>query len=876
MHAASSPNFLSAQALDANNNANSASGQQPTATQQPQQQPQLASYTSDEMAFHRLFPQVPLSEKLVESFQCGLSRKKIVRMGRMYLTSLRICFHSSFMKENVVIDWDQVTLVEKKSNFVFEAVIVEVGGGQGERHFFSAFMYGVTDQAHKLMTMLWTVRTKYGAAMEASNSAADPSSLAAVEGGEPSALQPVIAAAASQHPGARSSSPVAVDDPPPAADGDGPSHGDRDAASSSDPPPTRAGGSVDRRPAHESPARRPRPVESDEALAAPVREYVSPAASKGRTLTPIPQPQPQPPPPAKAVQPVSSPQTGPASQQSAAAPLADASHEILKHFPTVAKSETVVDRFQCSYVSGVHRLGGLYITTNYILFHSLMMSEGLLIKFSDVASIEKEQTIIILDGIVVTTRAGVAHSFTSFVSRDAAFNILVHFLGPHKKKLEKERSIAAAAAAAAAAVKTVTPPSSPVLASLPSTGVVPATGNNAPDASAPSSSSPAGGSSLSIFRTATSVSNLDSFPRVTSLDEFSKVLTDFGTGLSPVSCFVKEISPEKDLPKGFTILDVFKELFDDETSFLDEYHEQRQDTARTWEPWRPALPGSPAACGQRKLLCTTIIRAVFATACPFTEFQRYGFMVIDGVPTLAVQFSGQAVGVMFSDAFRAESLIILRQDPSKGCVTVRVLGHIQFLRSVWVKGKILSTALDVEMPECYSTMTAMAVKRLNTKTPSATGGVPLPAASGGVVAAVVASPPPPTPPAYAPLPASAAPTSSGAGSSAGAPPSDQTGTVRHIVVAVCLLGLFFSVRGLLTALTFNTDSYFSTSAFSPTLTGEPCKGECTANGSNNMIGEMAAASCFANAIVTLLRPVVVAALCGSSVFFVTKLQGLLL
>ncbi|CUG86489.1 Hypothetical protein, putative, partial [Bodo saltans] len=114
-----------------------------------------ATYTPDELAFHKLFPQVPLNEKLVESYQCGLSRKKIVRMGRLYLTSLRLCFHSTFLSESLMMEWEQVDAVEKKENFVFEAIVVK--GSAGETHYFSAFMYGMTDQAHKMTTMLWNV-----------------------------------------------------------------------------------------------------------------------------------------------------------------------------------------------------------------------------------------------------------------------------------------------------------------------------------------------------------------------------------------------------------------------------------------------------------------------------------------------------------------------------------------------------------------------------------------------------------------------------------------------------------------------------------------------------------------------------------------------
>eukprot|EP00388_Colpodella_angusta_P029796 GDKK01017659.1.p1 GENE.GDKK01017659.1~~GDKK01017659.1.p1 ORF type:complete len:313 (+),score=26.67 GDKK01017659.1:2-940(+) len=95
---------------------------------------------------------------------------------------------------------------------------------------------------------------------------------------------------------------------------------------------------------------------------------------------------------------------------------------------------------------------------------------------------------------------------------------------------------------------------------------------------------------------------------------------------------------------------------------------------------------------------------------------------------------------MFSDSFRAETMMIFEEDYINGapigleapsdaeaatanpntyfnpnrsnvCVTMKCYGYINFLRSVWVRGKILSAALT-EMPECYKTLSALMVKRL--------------------------------------------------------------------------------------------------------------------------------------------------------------------
>ncbi|RNE99938.1 uncharacterized protein Tco025E_08998, partial [Trypanosoma conorhini] len=179
----------------------------------------------------------------------------------------------------------------------------------------------------------------------------------------------------------------------------------------------------------------------------------------------------------------------------------------------------------------------------------------------------------------------------------------------------------------------------------------------------------------------TSEPDISKFPTVDSLDDFSKVLTDYGTALSDFSCFTRELVDPILLPEGKTVLDVFKVCFDDDASLLEEYHKARNDTKQKWEPWRPANAGSPPFSGQRKFTCTTTIKAVVSKSCPFTEYQRYAFMNVGGnKPALVVQLSGQAEGVMFADAFRAEALLIFTQ--SDLGVAMRVLGHIQFLRDV--------------------------------------------------------------------------------------------------------------------------------------------------------------------------------------------------
>ncbi|KAH9599243.1 VASt domain [Trypanosoma melophagium] len=586
-----------------------------------------ALYTPEEQVFHRLFPQVPLSEKLVESRQCALTtkKKKFARMGTLYASSLRVCFGSSFLRDPIMVRWEDVTSVDKDSNFIFDSIVIKTR--QEEELMFSGFLSGGTGQIFKLLRTLWTVRARY-----------------------------VLSGAAL---------PVQASIPPPAIPLPRPSKSPDLLPSPSEGDTLRGEGGGREEEEEEEKEERENSSNNSVAPIKPIITEILPSTPPNNGTKSDPDTM------------FNSDKSNENEEKSNAAPMdtskkfigqdsAPEKYEVLQQFPSIPKSEPLIDYFQCSYASGVHRIGRLYITTNYILFSSVMMAERLQISFKDVKGIEKEQTMMILDGIAVRLNNGPTHSFTSFVSRDAAFNILTHFFN---------------------VMKMLNPPTQNIPYVIDTVdGKV-------------------------VFTTKTSEADVSKFPVVDSLNEFSKVLTDYGTALSDFSCFTKELMDPVVLPEGKTVLDVFKVCFDDGTSLMEEYHRDRKDTDQKWELWRPALTGSPPFSGQRLFTCTTIIRALVAKSCPFTEYQRYAFMNVGGrEPTLVVQFSGQASGVMFADAFRAEALLVFAQNDSK--LTMRAFGYIQFLRDVWVKGKILRTSIDNEMPECYRGLSSMLTERL--------------------------------------------------------------------------------------------------------------------------------------------------------------------
>lgn len=218
------------------------------------------------------------------------------------------------------------------------------------------------------------------------------------------------------------------------------------------------------------------------------------------------------------------------------------------------------------------------------------------------------------------------------------------------------------------------------------------------------------------LRTTTCENDESKIPSAASFDAFSQITTDYSSAFSDYSCFVKEITEPAKLGVGKGVLDIFGLCFDDDCSVLADYHAERKDVDQKWEPWRATLDGG-AFRGQRQFTCTTPVKAMMGKPYAFIEYQRYAFLKIDGVLTLILQFSSQVPGVMFGDAFRAESVGVFTQSGSgeSAEVTMRAYGYVQFMRNVWVKGRILSTTLDNELPEGYKMLKRLITAAVNRK-----------------------------------------------------------------------------------------------------------------------------------------------------------------
>lgn len=83
--------------------------------------------------------------------------------------------------------------------------------------------------------------------------------------------------------------------------------------------------------------------------------------------------------------------------------------------------------FSCAFVSDILLQGFLYITKNHIAFYSNVFGyiTKLLIPFAAVARISKEKTVKIIPNAIAVATIDERHVFSSFLSREAAYQLMV-------------------------------------------------------------------------------------------------------------------------------------------------------------------------------------------------------------------------------------------------------------------------------------------------------------------------------------------------------------------------------------------------------------------------------------------------------------------
>ncbi|XP_055677788.1 uncharacterized protein LOC129786659 isoform X2 [Lutzomyia longipalpis] len=103
-----------------------------------------------------------------------------------------------------------------------------------------------------------------------------------------------------------------------------------------------------------------------------------------------------------------------------------------RHFQQVSAEERVINYFSCALVSDILLQGHLYITDNYFAFYSNVFGfvTKLLIPIVSVVKISKEKTAKIIPNAVGVATIDERHVFGSFMSREAAYRLMVSVWRP--------------------------------------------------------------------------------------------------------------------------------------------------------------------------------------------------------------------------------------------------------------------------------------------------------------------------------------------------------------------------------------------------------------------------------------------------------------
>eukprot|EP00760_Papus_ankaliazontas_P018833 PhM_4_TR176/c0_g1_i1/m.64498 len=684
----------------------------------PSQQPEGPA------AFHKNFPHLAATEDVLHDYQCSYSKNKLHRVGRIFLTSKHICFCSLFCEAFAIAFSDVIDIHKKANLLLLEAIAIRTAK---EEHFFTAFLF--RDQAFQAMVQLLS------AARCASESTPPPQPLGhknpspevssgrttpplraatptpADQGavvGSPSDMDPVS-------PRPRRPHRPAISTPPPsslapvAADDNSNTNNNTASLGTTVMSEGTLADTVMTSPVAVDPTAAPTVVDGvDEEMAA-ITEGVGPgplvdvgavhAASQPVNLA------------ATTTEGCDNRRSHHVRTPSSGGAEDTRLVDFRKQFPHLPPNERLINDFQCSYIppNHIHRMGRMYITTSAVCFFS-MFCGAVTIPFSDITMIDKNQSMMILNGVMIQAGA-TSYVFTSFYNRELAHDILQQqwalVKGIGAKKLQKEEQKAR----------------NSVVRDQPQ--VDDDDDSEAPSVSPARQADPAAAEYPAIAPAV--VSSLDDlegadFKTADGVDyceHFSSIATIKGRNKPMIT---KEIT----LPKGIGIDGVHHLLYSDQSSFIRTYHAKRRDFDMTISKWATAKAG--AHTGYRTFNCTTNVSAPFSIQTPYCEWERYDVVEMDGLRKHYLRFCGQTPDVMLGSTFRVESVVEVVETKAASC-TLMVWGNVQFLKSTWMKGKIESTALGTESPAAYKIFAAMATEHIR-KSISATAAAKQVAAAG--------------------------------------------------------------------------------------------------------------------------------------------------
>ncbi|KAJ1026235.1 hypothetical protein NDA18_003892 [Ustilago nuda] len=103
-------------------------------------------------------------------------------------------------------------------------------------------------------------------------------------------------------------------------------------------------------------------------------------------------------------------------------------HEFHQLFPQVPEDDYLIEDYGCALVREILIQGRLYISENHLCFKANIFGwvTNVVMPFSEVISIEKRMTAFVIPNAIQIATLQSKHNFTSFLSRDATYDLIVN------------------------------------------------------------------------------------------------------------------------------------------------------------------------------------------------------------------------------------------------------------------------------------------------------------------------------------------------------------------------------------------------------------------------------------------------------------------
>lgn len=103
-------------------------------------------------------------------------------------------------------------------------------------------------------------------------------------------------------------------------------------------------------------------------------------------------------------------------------------HEFHQLFPQVPEDDYLIEDYGCALVRDILIQGRLYISENHLCFKANIFGwvTNVVLPFSEIISIEKRMTAFVIPNAIQIATLQSKHNFTSFLSRDATYDLVVN------------------------------------------------------------------------------------------------------------------------------------------------------------------------------------------------------------------------------------------------------------------------------------------------------------------------------------------------------------------------------------------------------------------------------------------------------------------